>query len=219
MADTPQTLVLIPTDIERSHLAACPGFGVDRPHELCGFGPVAAAARTAALIARDRPDRILLLGIAGTFDRERLPIGTAATFGRVVMHGVGVGTGAAFVPAGAVGFPQWPDDDEGVRVDHELPLSSPVPTAAGSLLTCCAASISNDDASQRVERFPGVVAEDMEGFAVALAGRLALIPVAVIRGISNQAGDRRVDRWQIPDALDAAWQEASDVLTRPDWTR
>lgn len=219
MAGTSQTLVLVPTDIERRHLAACPGFGVDAPHELCGFGPIAAAARTAALIARYRPERILLVGIAGTFDREALPVGTAATFGRVAMHGVGVGTGSAFVPAGAVGFPHWRDDDAAVRIDDELPLSSPVPSAGGGLLTCCAASISNDDADQRLERFPGVVAEDMEGFAVALAGRLAQTPVAIVRGISNQVGDRRVDRWQIPEALEAAWLVASDLLTRPVWDR
>ena len=218
MRDAPHTLLLVPTETERRHLARQAGFGVLAPCELCGFGPVAAAARAASHVARHTPARVVLTGIAGTFDPTGLPVGTAAVFPRVALHGVGVGVASAFVSAAALGFRHWqnagrsdPDSPD------ELVLDAPVPPAAGRLLTCCTASASPEEARQRLEQYPGVVAEDMEGFAVALACRLAGVPLAIARGISNEVGDRDFERWQIPEALNAAWLIVSDLLCRPSW--
>ena len=61
--------------------------------ELCGFGIAAAAARTAQLIAALRPERVILVGIAGRLD-DRLAIGAATLFDSVACHGIGVGSGA-----------------------------------------------------------------------------------------------------------------------------
>ena len=214
MTDAPRALLLIPTEIERRHLAQRPGFGIEAACELCGFGPVAAAARASALIARHAPARVVLIGIAGTFDPAALPVGTAAVFARVAMHGVGVGAGAEFVPAEALGFPHWPGDGgTDPAVPEELALEAPVPAAAGRLLTCCAASASPGEARQRLDRLPGSIAEDMEGVAVALACRLAGVRLTIVRGISNQVGDRQLDRWQVADALDAAWILVRDLIT------
>ena len=44
----------------------------------------------------------------------------------------------------------------------------------------------------------------MEGFSVAVACQFAGIPLKVVRGISNIAGDRDKGRWRIKDAMDAA---------------
>tara|TARA_B100001013_G_C24227671_1_gene291882 strand:- start:136 stop:321 length:186 start_codon:yes stop_codon:yes gene_type:complete len=57
----------------------------------------------------------------------------------------------------------------------------------------------------------------MEGFGVALACRLAGVPIAIARGISNQVGDHRMDHWEIPAALDAAWALVSDMAACPTW--
>ena len=160
---------------------------------------------------------LLLVGIAGTFDCEALPIGSAATFPQALIHGVGVGSGSAFVPAGTIGFSHWVDEQER-RIDDAIELVAPVSPAPGPLLTACAASISAEDAGVRTEQFPGIIAEDMEGFAVALAARIADVPIAVVRGISNHVGDRKVDGWQVPEALDAAWRVASDLVSRTDWS-
>ena len=213
----PHTVVLVPTEIERRHLTGQPGFGTDAPCELCGFGPVAAAARAASLIAQHKPERVILAGIAGTFDPTGLPIGTAAVFHRVVMHGVGVGAASGFVSAAALGFQHWPKDRLGPEDSDELVVDAPVPPAAGQLLTCCTGSASPEEARQRMDQYPDVVAEDMEGFAVALACRLAGVPLVIARGVSNTVGDRALDRWQIPEALDAVWLIVSDLLSRPRW--
>lgn len=212
------TLVLVPTEAERRHLVRQPGFGLDAPCELCGFGPVAAAARAGHAIARHEPERVIVVGIAGTFDPGGLPVGTAAVFPSVMMHGVGVGVASEFVSAATLGFRHWPTNGHGDPESRdELALDTSVPPAAGPLLTGCTASASPDEARERLQQFPGVVAEDMEGFAVALACRLAGVPVAIARGISNNVGDRRLDRWQIPEALDAAGLILADLLRRDTW--
>jgi futalosine hydrolase len=218
MTSAAQTLVLVPTKIERQYLATQTGFGVQSPTELCGFGPVAAAARASRWIAHHQPARVILTGIAGTLDPTELPVGTAVTFSRVAMHGIGVGVTADFVSAATLGFPHWPGSgaSDPAHLD-ELILESPVTYVASQLLTCCTASQSPTEARERRERYPDAIAEDMEGFAVALACRLAGIPLAIVRGISNEVGDRRVARWQIPAALDAAWRIVTDLLGRPIW--
>jgi futalosine hydrolase len=44
----------------------------------------------------------------------------------------------------------------------------------------------------------------MEAFSVALACRMAKVPLTVIRGISNMAGDRDKANWNVTGALEAA---------------
>jgi futalosine hydrolase len=217
----PHTLVLVPTDLERQRLAprlAAAGGGSGRI-ELCGFGPVAAAARTAGLITERRPDRVLLVGIAGRLG-DSLPIGEARRFSEVACFGVGAGSGAAFESAAALGWPQWPGDPPtpeaviGDVIDFG-PMPGTAPPAAGLLLTACAASADQADVADRRRLFPAAVAEDMEGYGVALACRLAGVPLAIVRGISNTAGDRDKARWQIEPALAAAAELAATILAAP----
>jgi len=211
------TLLLVPTERERRHLARQSGFGAHAPCELCGFGPVAAAANARHAIAQHSPERMIVLGIAGTFDPVGLPIGSAAVFPSVVMHGIGVGIDSSFVSAAALGFRHCPTPTGDAKAPDQLPLARPVPTAAGPLLTCCAASATPTEATERRRQFPDAAAEDMEGFGVALAGRLAGVPLAIVRGISNQVGDRGFERWQTHEALEAAYLVATDLLGRASW--
>jgi futalosine hydrolase len=213
-----QYLLLVPTELERGFIApavaaAC---GSSIRSELCGFGPVVAAARTARLIAEHRPDRILLVGIAGRF-ADRLAIGEAYAFERVACHGIGAGSGDAFVPAESMGWPQWPGDgsDPATRIGGSLPCTSgmlPATARAGLLLSACAASADEADVRSRLRLHPDAAAEDMEGFAVAAACRLAGVPLDVVRGISNTVGDRDTSGWQIEAACRAAADLAATLL-------
>ena len=207
----------MPTEIERQHLASQPRFNAYGPRELCGFGPVAAAARTTSQIAIHKPDRVLLIGIAGTFNASVLPVGGAALLPRVIMHGIGVGTDERFVPAGEMGFQHWAGQGEECPIGDELVLSTPRSSISGSLLTCSAASASTKDMRHRLDRYPGVVAEDMEGYAVALACRLENVPLVIVRGISNVVGDRQSKNWQTPQALIAAWSLAEEAIECSSW--
>lgn len=207
------TLVLVPTELERARLADLGGFGTGAALvDLAGFGVAAAGARTAERLAVLRPARVLLVGIAGTYAPERAPVGSAVEFGRVAVEGIGVGSGRDYVPPPALGFPQWPGGAGGERpIFDELELASGTRTL---LLTTVAASANAAEARLRRERFPDALGEDMEGFAVALACALAGVPLSIVRGFSNEVGDRDSRRWRIPAALAAARAKALEVLER-----
>jgi futalosine hydrolase len=193
------SLVLVPTPVELRALAELGGFP-GQAVERCGFGPVAAAARAAQLLAHLRPARVWLVGLAGSLVEAEL--GTARTFTHVRLDGVGAGAGAAFQPASRLGFAQWEQGPE--RVEETLALAAPPDTAPGEILTVAAASGTPAEAAARRARYPAALAEDMEAFGVALACRLAGMEVRVVRGLSNHAGERDPARWQVHAALAAA---------------
>jgi futalosine hydrolase len=212
-----RTLILVPTDLERRVIEpiVAPALGAAGMLELCGFGPVAAAARTALLVERLHPDRVVLVGIAGRLD-DQFAIAAAYRFAQVACFGIGVGSGEAFLPAGAAEWPQWPGDpgDGSPAIGDLIDCRSagPATSRAGLLLTACAASATPDDVRLRKRWFPAAAAEDMEGFAVAFACRLRGVPLDVIRGISNTAGDRDKTRWDISGGLRAAGDLAVQTI-------
>lgn len=219
------TLVLVPTEVERRRMADQGGFdSASVIVSLCGFGPIAAASRTAALVAEIKPARVLLVGICGTFDPERLPVGGAVEFDATAIEGIGAGEGAGLVGPTAMGFPQWPGGEAGDAqpIHDRIVLAGRSsladaralrdPSQSALLLTTCAASASKEQARLRRERFPEALAEDMEGFAVAFACTLADTPVSIVRGVSNVVGDRDPSHWRIPSALGAARLCALEVL-------
>jgi len=211
-------LILIPTEQERrvlSPLMAAAMAGSARM-ELCGFGMVAAAARTAQLVAELAPARVLLVGIAGRLD-DRLSLGEAYRFGTVSCYGIGAGTGNDFLSAESLGWQQWPGDppDPADAIGDTIPCATAgdaVVPRSEQLLTVCAAAASEADVVARMRMFPGAAAEDMEGFAVAVACRLKRVPVDIIRGISNTAGDRNKAHWQVTGALEAAAELAVRMM-------
>lgn len=209
----PGPLILIPTIGELRIIAPrITSLQLPAGHvQICGFGPVASAVRTSQLIAAMQPDRILLVGIAGALKRV-LASGQAALFDDVAMYGIGAGSGDAYRNAGELGWSHWNSSSStgnevkiGDRISLQTAESVLPPT---QLLTVCAAAATQKDARDRLATFPDALAEDMEGFSVAMAGAMAGVPVSIIRGISNIAGDRDKSRWRIADALHAA----SDLL-------
>ncbi len=203
------TLILVPTEMERRVLfpagTAIPETAAVR---LCGFGPVAAAARAAQLIAELRPTAMVLVGLAGTYDENLAPIGSAHEVARVAIDGIGAdpgpGDSADTLTVRDMGLPMWRGEGTGVgEIWDELQCTAS-PGAAAALLTVCAASGSTAQAARRRARFAGVVLEDMEGFGVALAGVLAGLRIRIVRGISNRAGDRDQKNWDAFGALQAA---------------
>jgi len=59
-------------------------------------------------------------------------------------------------------------------------------------------------AAERAGRHPGALAEEMEGFAVAVAAGLFGVRLRIVRGASNRAGDRDHGAWRMAEALAAA---------------
>jgi len=209
-------LVLTPTQLERRVLEAILTSTVRRANglqELCGFGPVAAAARTMQLIAMHQPTHVILVGIAGSL-RPELEVGAARSFRQVRCDGIGAGTGADHRSASAIGWKHWePADSVGEEpqagIGDVIPLAPSLTDArelGGELLTVCAASANELDVVMRWKRYPDAVAEDMEGFGVAAACFFGGVPLQIIRGISNRAGDRDQRNWNFDGAIHAAGQ-------------
>ncbi|WP_165440593.1 futalosine hydrolase [Rubripirellula amarantea] len=216
-------LILVPTSLELEPLrrqlsdtaADSSEAGEGIFFQRIGFGPIAAAARTGALVARYRPSRVLLLGIAGSFDVQRFPVGTACRFDRVICDGIGVGQSDQFQSAEDIGWKQFAARDAMPEVSDAIALVAtfdPRVPCAGTLLSVCAGSANSQDRDARAARYPSAVAEDMEGFAVAVACTLAGVPLQIIRGISNEVGDREKANWRIDDALRATAEMAKQVL-------
>jgi len=211
------TLVLVPTAIELEHLHALGGFDsgscIARP---CGFGPIAAAAVAARALCELRPARVLLVGIAGTYDAARLAIGEAAEFDEVAIDGLGAGEGSRGLGARELGFPQWPETNSDDAIFDRITLASLRETSARAesklLVSVCAISDAPEMAARRRDLFANASAEDMEGFGVALACRLAHVPLRIVRGISNAAGDRDTARWSVRAALASARELALAIL-------
>jgi futalosine hydrolase len=179
------TLLLVPTELERRAL-----FG-DHPLpnvRLCGFGLAEAGARAGHAIATfgPPPTAVVLVGIAGTFDADRFPPGSAVVGGSIRLEGIGAG---GQTPSG-LGFA---DSDL-------LPLDGRGP----EILSVAEASADADQAGSRHARFPAAAIEEMEGYAVAVAAAAFGVPLRVIRGVSNLAGDRDHDHWQVAQGLRAA---------------
>ena len=204
-------LILVPTAVELQHLPMHFLKVVERVGgaiELCGFGPIVAAARAASLLAAHQPQQVVLCGIAGSLG-ESLQVAGAYRFDSVACYGVGVGCGQAFKTAGSVGWRQWPGDGAGqassAAIGDVIQLTKlRSSTDQRLLLTACAASQDESDVALKRQLFPRAVAEDMEGFAVAAACQLVGVPMGIVRGISNRAGDREHANWKIANAMTAA---------------
>lgn len=209
-----RVLVLVPTEREMKLLPLAELRGcmrrdeqggdrsADRPVLVsrCGFGSVAAAARTMELVRGFQPDAVLLAGIAGTYGIPKIE--EAGCFRRVALADLGANGPAGVILPSRLNLPQWSGDDIDSPIFETLPLcQADEMTCWDQLVTVNVAAGSERDAGIRRGQFPGADAEDMEGFGVALACAMTHTPVTIVRGISNRVGDRTVAQWRIEEAL------------------
>jgi futalosine hydrolase len=164
------------------------------PVAVCGFGLAAAGAGAAHEIALRRPSRVILVGSAGSYDLERAPIGSALAASAVRCHGIGAGE----LSAAELG---WSDGDE-------IALSG----SGGLVLSVAAASATLEEAAMRLHKYPRAIVEEMEGYSVALAATLWEVPVSIVRGVSNAAGDRETAGWRMSEAMAAAGSVVASML-------
>lgn len=224
--DTNRLLLLVPTAMERSLLEAAfirrgkagKIFRAAVRTQTCGFGLIASAAMTMRQIDQHPPSHVILAGIAGSL-RSECEVGCAYWFDEVVCDGIGVGSDDEYLSAATLGWNHVDEDASGKPVGDRLGLHVPQSEKQkGSiyrLISRCAASANPASANAariRAERTGDTTnqvpahhfaAEDMEGFAVALACRISGVRLSIVRGISNEAGDRNHAAWQIAPAIDA----------------
>ncbi|MEV0316992.1 futalosine hydrolase [Streptomyces sp. NPDC050658] len=164
-----------------------------------GVGPAAAAAHTAAALARAPYDLVISAGIGGGFQPEA-PVGSLVLADEITAADLGAETPEGFLPVTELGFG---------AITHVPPrplvreLAAATGCRAGAVLTVSTVTGSAGRAAELRRRHPGALAEAMEGFGVAEAAAAYGLPVLEIRAVSNAVGPRDRAAWRIGEALAA----------------
>lgn len=177
---------------------------------VTGVGPVNAAFQLGrTLAAHKRIDAVINLGIGGSFDMERAPLGCGVLVESETWPEYGLVTPDG-TSAEALRFPLHKDEDGTVwnRIDlapeqalARLGLSVPKDSVKGGGLTVSGAS-GHPGQAERM-RGHGALIENMEGFALALGCRKAGLPFIEYRVVSNRVGSRASVDWALDDAFTA----------------
>ena len=168
---------------------------------VTGVGKASAAAGAARALDPDRHALALSLGVAGALPGSGLEPGETLAATRSVFADEGLLSGEGYTPVDALGFPPFPDGGSGASPDPAaLAILRGLAGAEGAV--ACVSTISGTDGLARaVAERTGARAEAMEGAAVAVAAARLGVPFAELRVISNTAGDRARQRWDLPAAL------------------
>jgi futalosine hydrolase len=168
---------------------------------ITGVGPVNAGIALGYILAlHSEITGVLNLGLAGSFDPARAPLGSCILVTEEIWPEYGL-LGDDGIDAPSLGFAQWEHD--GLRIFDRLPLHTdvtalglpqPADAIPGISLTVAGVSASAKRADALARRYHPL-GENMEGFAVALACARQQIPCVELRAVSNKVGSRaRKDR-------------------------
>jgi futalosine hydrolase len=159
--------------------------------EPVGIGAIDAAVGAAGAIARARPARVIFVGTAGIYGREkeaRQAIGTAVVAGEILCMSTAALKGEAYLPGPMV---------------VQVPTSRSLQTALASGRAeqprdvACPLAITRSAAlGRRIAEATGATLENLEAFAVARAAAAASVPFAAVLGVANRVGPAGHDEWQ-----------------------
>lgn len=187
---------------------------------LTGVGPVAAGVHLGRLLGAGGIAGVVNLGLAGSFDLARAPLGApvAATAELFPEYGL-LGADGAVDPWG-LGFPQCVLGGEPV---HDRLALDPAGAAAALGLALPETAVFGESAtvasvaaaparSAAAKRLPQPLTENMEGFALALACAATGLPFVELRVVSNRVGARPPRDWDLAGACAALGRIAARLL-------
>lgn len=164
------------------------------PGEVMGVGPVVAAATAAAVLARRRPEAVVLIGTAGAYPGGP-PIGEAVASRRL---GLRFGVSAL-----GLGYTPRPPP----VLDGAPALLSRLTVRQEHVLTVGAVTTDHDLARRLADDF---TVEHLEAYAVAWACAQVQVPFVAVLGISNKVGPDAHVEWL--SYRDQAQQAARDAI-------
>lgn len=199
-----KSLFLIPSDLERDlflrYSECC--LPKNAAVQTCGVGLVASSAATVAAIDHHRPDRVFHVGIGGGLS-DHAKVGSAYVADGVSQQGIGIGEADSYQSSEQSGFSRFNQSID-LQTPDSISLEQTPATESFEFLSVAGASVSEQQAERRRNMFPKAILEDMESYSVVHACRIAKVPVAIIRGVSNVAGDRNLKNWNVDGAMKAA---------------
>lgn len=178
-----------------------------------GVGVLHASHALTIQIREHRPDLVVQVGIGGTFDTERHPVGSVVAIRREAQADLGVMEADGWRDVFAMGFadPSAPPYRDGWLVNpHD------------ALLDACGLSQATGVTVNRVSSDPAWIhaltarlhpdIESMEGAAHHFVCLSESVPFLQIRGVSNAVGVRDKSAWRIREALEGAGFVLSRLL-------
>ena len=222
IAAVPQEIELLEKALEKSETVKSGGYDYlegtigNLAVVICagGVGKVNAAAATAVMIDRYNPRLVINTGCAGAYIGSGLAVGSLVVASEEVLADDGVVVAEGWKDLHFMNLPSV--TAEGRNCYNILPLSRDASEKAlqladdnGVSLTCGRfATVSTCSGTSRrggeLAALWNVLAESMEGAAVAQVCLNCGIDCLEIRGISNMVEERDLKRWDMPSAVGAA---------------
>jgi len=178
-----------------------------------GMGKANASMASVLLVERYGVSLLVNFGIGGACPGSGLSVGDVAVAEKEVYADEGVATGVGIRGVREIGIPllesgsrryfnEFPADRGVLKRISKAARKGGIPVHTGTFLTVSSVSGTARRAAGLARKFGGIC-ENMEGAAVFHTARAAGIPCCEIRGISNMAGMRNRERWNIPAAVAA----------------
>jgi len=177
-----------------------------------GVGIVSAGVAFGALLPTLAVDRAVIIGSAGALPGSGLDNGDVVVASSETLAELGTCDSEGIGDCSSLNLPGL---QQSILLDDDLARSlldaarGPFRARRGACLSVAGASGDLIQAEARAKRF-GALAENMEGYSLALAGSRFGIKVGELRAISNQAGVRDKSAWD----LDAANERVQTVILR-----
>jgi futalosine hydrolase len=170
---------------------------------VTGVGVASACTTLGALCGVERPELMIMVGSAGLLPESGLETGDMVVAETEILAELGVVAGPGMGDAHGMKLPgviqeiHMDQEASSLLLGHAIEMGK---AAYGRMLTVVGVSADGNQARERARQFQAV-AENMEGYALALAGHRFGCRTAEIRGISNGAGDRDKSRWDFEKAI------------------
>ena len=179
---------------------------------VCGVGPVEAATRLTAHLAR-RPGNyrlVILCGVAGAYPEAGPQLLDLCLAEREVLGDLGLVAGEEISPlAPELGVQREFSLDAGWRAKAATLLANrQSPCRVGTFVTVNSASATASRGRALRDRFQAIC-ENMEGAAVARACQEFAVPCLEVRAVSNYVEDRDLARWRLREACQQAAEAAA----------
>jgi futalosine hydrolase len=176
---------------------------------VCGIGPINAAIFTERVLVTKKIKGVINIGIAGSFDLKKIPVGSLTLVTKEIWPEYGLKTREGIDPKGLkYGLTKLKDGNIIFNEIHiptkenflKMGLSFKNNFYTTTSLTVAGVTGTLEEAEKLKKSYNANI-ENMEGFAIAYVCLIHKIPFIEIRSISNLVGSRDTEKWNIKRAL------------------
>ena len=122
----------------------------------------------------------------------------------ILLHGIGVGEGDSYKSAFELGWQNGSGSQASVLAKISAPkdVTTNVSISTGTALSVTSASSNYQEATFKKAKYKNALIEDMETYSVIVASESCNREVVVVRGVSNQVGEKDKNNWKVQEAME-----------------